>query len=77
MPVSVLQLVKYFISVSGVKLNYTIGPRREGDIEKVYADPAKSKELLSWETKIGIEDALRDAWRWEQRLATTATRIAE
>ncbi len=73
-PVSVLQLVKYFISVSGVNLNYSIGPRRDGDIEKVYADPAKSRQLLNWETQISIEDALRDAWRWEQRLAMTVSK---
>ncbi len=68
-PVSVLQLVKSFISVSGVNLNYTVGPRRDGDIEKVFADPSKSRKLLRWETKLSTEDALKDAWRWEQRLS--------
>jgi len=67
-PVSVLHLVKEFIRVTGVKLNYSIGPRRAGDIEKVYADSAKSVKLLQWQTKFSIEDALKDAWNWEKKL---------
>lgn len=67
-PVSVLELVKTFTQVTGVPLNYIIGPRRTGDIEKVYADPKKSLRLLDWKTKLSVQDALRDAWKWEQKL---------
>lgn len=67
-PVSVLELVKTFTQVTGVPLKYAIGPRRAGDIEKVYADPGKSRTLLDWKTRLTIEDALRDAWNWEQKL---------
>lgn len=67
--VTVLSLVKKFIEVTGVKLNYTIGQRRAGDVEKVYANPAKAKKLLGWQTKLSLEDSLRDAWRWEQKLS--------
>lgn len=67
--VTVLELVKKFIEVTGVKLNYTIGPRRPGDVEKTYANPAKAKKLLGWQTKLSLEDSLRDAWKWEQKLA--------
>ena len=66
---TVLGLVKKFIEVTGVKLNYEIGPRRAGDIEKVYANPAKSKKLLGWQTKLSIEESLRDAWKWEKELS--------
>jgi UDP-glucose 4-epimerase len=68
--VSVLGLVKKFIEVTGVKLNYEIGPRRPGDIEKVYANPDKAKELLGWQTNMTLDEALKDAWRWQQKLAT-------
>ena len=68
-PSTVLELVNSFVRVTGVKVNYTIGPRRPGDIEKVYADPQKSFELLNWKTRLTTEDALRDAWNWEQKLA--------
>ncbi len=67
-PVSVLELVKTFIKISGTSLNYSIGPRRDGDIEKVYADPGKSFKLLNWKTRFTLEEALRDAWNWEQKL---------
>ncbi len=67
-PVSVLELVKTFMKLTGTALNYSIGPRREGDIEKVYANPEKAFQLLNWKTKLSIEDALRDAWNWEQKL---------
>lgn len=67
--VSVLGLLKKFIEVTGVKLNYEVGPRRPGDIEKVYADPAKAKRLLGWETKLTLEEALTDAWQWQKKLA--------
>jgi len=66
--VSVLGLVKRFIEVTGVKLDYEVGPRRPGDIEKVYANPAKAKKLLGWQTNLKLEDALKDAWRWQQKL---------
>ncbi len=68
-PVSVLELLNTFMRVTGVNVPYEIGPRRPGDIEKVYADPSKSNRALRWRTKLTIEDALRDAWRWEQNLA--------
>jgi len=66
--VSVLQLLDKFIKVTGVKLNYVIGPRRPGDVEKVYADPSKVNAALQWETKYSVEDSLRDAWRWEKKV---------
>ncbi len=67
--VSVLGLVKKFIEVTGVNLNYEVGPRRPGDVEKVYANPSKAKKLLGWETKLTLDEALKDAWRWQQKLA--------
>ncbi|MDZ4716517.1 MAG: UDP-glucose 4-epimerase GalE [Cytophagales bacterium] len=67
-PCSVLELVKTFIKETGVNLNYVMGPRRPGDIEKVYADPGKSFRLLNWKTARSTEDGLRDAWNWEQKL---------
>lgn len=67
-PCSVLELIHSFIKVTGKPVKYEIGPRRPGDIEKVYADPSKSSRLLRWKTKLTTEDALRDAWNWEQKL---------
>jgi UDP-glucose 4-epimerase len=67
---SVLELINEFERVNGVKLNYEIGPRREGDISVCYADVAKINKVLGWKAELDLEDALRDSWHWEQSLKT-------
>lgn len=66
--VSVLEVVKNFEDVSGVPLNYTMGPRRPGDIEQIWAEPSKANNELGWKCELNIVDALEDAWRWQQKL---------
>lgn len=68
--VSVLELIDQFQKVTGVKLNYVIGPRRPGDVEKVYADPSKVNSLLNWKTKYSTSDALLHAWEWQKKLSS-------
>lgn len=63
--VSVLQLIKVFEQVSGVKLNYKIVGRREGDIEKIWADPKRANTVLGWTAKENIEDTIKSAWNWQ------------
>ncbi len=65
---TVLELVHAFEKATGEKLNYVVGPRRSGDVEKVYADVTKSSEVLGWKTEISVEDALRDAWNWQLKV---------
>jgi UDP-glucose 4-epimerase len=67
--VSVLDLVNRFQEVTGVHLNWEMGPRRAGDVEITYANPTKANRVMGWQTERSVEDALRDAWRWEQKLA--------
>ena len=67
--VSVLEIIHTFEKVSNAKLNWTIGPRREGDVSQIYADPKLAEDLLGWKTKRSLEESLRDAWNWEQKLA--------
>lgn len=66
---TVLEAIQAFEKVSGTKLNYKIGPRRAGDIEKIFADNEYGRKRLGWEAKYNIEDAMLDAWNWEQNLA--------
>ncbi len=66
---SVLEVIKTFELTTGVKLNYKIGDRRAGDVEKVYADAAKVKAVLSWEAKLSLAQSLVDAWNWQSCLA--------
>jgi len=57
---SVLEMVRLFEP-------YTIGKRRKGDITEIFANVNASKNLLGWSAKRTVEDAIRDAWNWEQR----------
>lgn len=66
--VTVLECIKAFEKISGVKLNYDLGPRRPGDVIAIYANNTKAKQVLGWEAKTGIEDMMRTAWQWEVAL---------
>ena len=63
---SVLDMVKAFEKVNGVKVPYVIAPRRAGDIATVYASPDKSAEELGWRAQYNLEDMCRDAWNWQK-----------
>ena len=62
---SVLDMVKAFVKANGVDVPYVIAPRRPGDIDECYADPAKSEKLLGWKAEKSLEDMCRDSWRWQ------------
>ena len=66
--VSVLELIKTFEKVSGQKLNYKIVGRRQGDIEKIWADPVKANTVLGWTAKENIDDTMLSAWNWQLKL---------
>lgn len=63
---SVLEMIDSFEKETGIKLNYKIGKRREGDIPQIYADTKKANELLNWKTKLSIQEAIGSSWRFEQ-----------
>ena len=65
---SVLELIQNFEKATGVKLNYKIVGRREGDIEKVWANPERANKVLGWKAQETIEDTLRSAWNWQLKL---------
>lgn len=65
---SVLEVVRTFEEVNSVKVPYTIGPRRPGDVEQVFADTTRSNKVLGWRAERSLADALRDAWNWQQRV---------
>ncbi len=68
-PLSVMQLVKGFEKANGLKLNYKIGPRRDGDVTAIWADPTLANNELGWKAERKIEDTLASAWAWEKHLA--------
>jgi UDP-glucose 4-epimerase len=67
---SVLELIAAFEDATGVKLNYKIVGRRHGDIEQVWANPARANDVLGWSADTSIEDTLRSAWKWQTKLAS-------
>ncbi len=67
--VSVLEAIHSFEKVSGVKLNYEMGPRRAGDVVAIYANNSLVKEKLGWMPNYEIDQMMETAWRWQQVLA--------
>jgi UDP-glucose 4-epimerase len=67
--VTVLEAVQSFEKVSGLKLNYTIGPRRPGDVVSIYANNSKACHILGWKITRSLDDMLSTAWKWEKMLA--------
>ncbi len=67
--ITVLEAIHAFEKVSGVKLNYEMGPRRAGDIVAIYANNDKAVNQLGWNCKYGLDEMMLTAWQWEQSLA--------
>ena len=66
--VSTKEIVDAFEKATGVKLNWQYAPRRAGDIEKVWANPDKANKVLGWKAETSLEDTLKSAWQWQQKL---------
>lgn len=62
---SVLQLVEAFEKTTGVKIPYSIKPRRAGDIDACYADCSKANAELGWSAQYNIEDMCAHSWKWQ------------
>ncbi|WP_077197151.1 UDP-glucose 4-epimerase GalE [Prevotella ihumii] len=65
---STLEIVNTFEKATGVKLNWKFGPRREGDIEKIWGDCTRANKVLGWKADTPLEDVLATAWKWQQKL---------
>lgn len=64
---SVLEVIHTFEKVNNLKLNYKIVGRRDGDVMSCYADTTTANKELNWKTEIGLDEALRSAWQWQQK----------
>lgn len=67
--VTVFEAINSFEKVSGKKLNYKIGTRREGDVEAIYANNDLAKTELGWMPETGIDEMMVSAWKWQQYLS--------
>jgi UDP-glucose 4-epimerase len=64
---TVLEIVKAFEEENNIKLNYTLSPKRSGDVEKIYATTTKANSLLNWQPKFTVTDIVKTAWAWENK----------
>ncbi len=70
---TVLEVINAFEKASGVKLNYTVGERRGGDVVAIYANNNKAKNDLGWVPAYQLDDMMASAWQWELKLKNEAT----
>jgi UDP-glucose 4-epimerase len=66
--VTVLEAIKSFEKVSGQKLNYIIGPRRQGDVIAIYANNEKAVRELKWDIRYDLDTMMKTAWDWEVKI---------
>ena len=71
--VTVIEAIQAFEKISGRKLNYRIAPRREGDVVAIYANNDKALNLLGWKPVRNIEDIMKTAWKWEEKMNSSVT----
>ena len=64
------EIVETFEKATGVKVNWKFGPRREGDIEKIWGDCTKANTVLGWKAETPLSDVLASAWKWQEKLRT-------
>ena len=64
---SVLDIIHAFSKACGHEIPYVIGPRRPGDIDVCYADPAKASQELGWKAEYDLDRMCEDTWRWQSR----------
>ena len=62
---SVLEIVNAFMKVNDIKVAYEIVGRRPGDIATCFADASKAEKELGWKAELGIDEMVRDAWKFE------------
>ena len=65
---STKEIVETFEKATGVKVNWKYGPRREGDIEKIWGDCTKANTVLGWKADTPLADVLATAWKWQEKL---------
>jgi UDP-glucose 4-epimerase len=66
--VTVFEAINAFERNTGVKVPYTVGPRRDGDVEAIYSDCTKAEHVLNWKCDFGIDEMMSSAWKWQQYL---------
>jgi UDP-glucose 4-epimerase len=72
---TVLEVIQSFERSTGATLPWNFAPRRPGDVVAAYADTAKAERVLGWKTKRNLDEAMSDAWRWQQHVLNSTSNI--
>ncbi|MDU6415086.1 UDP-glucose 4-epimerase GalE [Mixta calida] len=64
---SVMEMVKAFEKASGKPVPYEIKPRRDGDLAAFWADASLADKELDWRVTRGIDEMMRDTWKWQSK----------
>jgi UDP-glucose 4-epimerase len=75
--VTVLEAIKTFEAVSGMALNYEIGPRRPGDVVAIYANNDAAVQELGWHIRYDLSDMMLTAWEWEKKIRSSEEKIQQ
>ncbi len=70
--VSVMEMIEAFQRANGVKINFTIAPRRAGDVPAIWADASAANKVLGWTANVPLEQTLKSAWQWQQYVTRKA-----
>jgi UDP-glucose 4-epimerase len=68
---TVLEVIQSFERATGASLQWSFAPRRAGDVIAAYADTQRATEVLGWTAQKSLDEAMADAWRWQQALASS------
>lgn len=63
--ITVLEMIFAFEKITGLKLNYILGERRDGDIPAIFSESARAHNLLNWSCKRSLSDMIESAWKWQ------------
>ena len=63
---SVLEVIDAVQRVRGEALNVEYTGRRPGDVTRLVASRLRAARLLDWEPERGLDEIVRDAWRWHK-----------
>lgn len=58
------EVIEMIEKASGKKLDFEVGPRREGDPAKLWADNSKAVKALGWRPKYALKEIVETDWRW-------------
>ena len=65
---SIAELLGVVERISGRKVPHVYSGARAGDPATLYADPSGAKEVLGWQATRDLDEIVRSAWKWEQKL---------